>query len=278
MESTDLVKQMHDDVARSADPAEASVRPAGTSRLQLRCTIRDVARKLRVNATTSVLDVGCGIGVLGVPLAQRASRYLGVDFAPTAVEVCRERLAAAGTSEHASAECVDILGGDAVPRLGAFDRVLLNAAIHFSRTDAEGQRFVSTVVENLAPGGLGMIGNVPLEDLRQDWPAALTDQGFLARLRSTAEWIASSGEPPVPLKPSWKLRYTLYSRALHALPGGSDFRTGELPEGYAIPLTTARVEGWLSASGVPCTFVWTLPHPASSLVTARADLLIRRAQ
>ena len=55
-----------------------------------------VARALRINACSHVLDAGCGTGRLTMFLAPRAGRIVAIDFSPHSVEVLRGRLADAG--------------------------------------------------------------------------------------------------------------------------------------------------------------------------------------
>lgn len=94
--SENSVREIHDAAPHSRDHVQASVRPDRTMPRQLRAITSEVLHKLDVGPRTSVLEIGCGIGVLGVPVARRAAAYVGFDFAPQVVEVCQTRLADAG--------------------------------------------------------------------------------------------------------------------------------------------------------------------------------------
>src|SRR3954452_10343629 len=111
--SHDLVRTMHDDAARDPNPGVASVRPRGTTRLELRLLVRDVLRKLDVGAESSVLEIGCGVGVIGVPIARKVRRYVGVDLAEVALGVLATQLADAGLDHRAELHTVDFV---AAPR------------------------------------------------------------------------------------------------------------------------------------------------------------------
>jgi SAM-dependent methyltransferase len=278
-ESDNLVRDVHDAVAGSDILAEASVRPAGTTGRELRAMQRDVLRKLQLDREASVVEIGCGIGLLGVPVARRAGRYVGLDFAPRAVEVANGRLLAAGLAPRARAMCVDILGADRemLKALGRFDRVLVYSVLHYARTDAEAVRFLRSTVDLLAPRGRALVGNIPLEDLLIDWPADDPPTGLLARLFAATSWAARGGTAPVPLTRRWKLR-RLAEMALKAKARSSvaDFAPARLPPSYTISLDTNAVERWLATLGADLVRSWELPAPGVPLGSARADLIVSR--
>jgi SAM-dependent methyltransferase len=277
-ESDNLVRDVHDAVAGSDILAEASVRPAGTTGRELRAMRRDVLGKLRLDHDSSVVEIGCGIGLLGVPVARRASRYVGLDFAPRAVDVSNERLRAAGLESRARAICVDVLSGDReqLKALGRFDRVLVYSVLHYARSDAEAVRFLQSAVDLLAPHGRALIGNIPLEDLLVDWSAPESPPaGLPARALAATRWAARAGSAPVALTRRWKLR-RLAVMALKARAAGADFAPARLPSGYTISLTTDVVERWLATLGEELVSRWELPAPGVPLAAARADLIVSR--
>jgi SAM-dependent methyltransferase len=278
--SENLVREIHDTVARSSDHVQASVRPAGTTPRQMRAMTREVLRKLALGPRASVIEIGCGVGVLGVPVARRASSYVGLDFAPNAVAVMRARLAEAGLEPRARALCVDVLGmSDAeLTALGAFDRVLMYAVLHYARTEADAQRFLKQAVALLAPGGRALIGNLPLEDLDVDsQPAAVASRGILARVLASARWVAAApGHAPVVLTRRWKLRRILELVLSSATADGARFTAPRLPPSYTVGLTIGGIDRWLAELDVPVRHSWMAPGPGVPLAVGRADLLIER--
>jgi SAM-dependent methyltransferase len=208
--SDNLVRDIHDLVATSADPSQASARPPGTTRRELRAMRRDVLDKLRLTRGMSVAEIGCGICLLGAPVARQASRYVGLDFAPQAVRVANERLRAAGLGDRAQALCLDVLNlaDDELQRLGRFDRVLMYAVLHYARTEQEAVRLLQRAVDLLAPGGMALVGNVPLEDMAAGWTAQEQQpRGPLSRLVLAGGWCANGGVA-APLTLRWKTRRT----------------------------------------------------------------------
>lgn len=283
--SENLVRDIHDAVAESEDLVEASIRPPGTSQREMRAMQRDVLRKLRLDPGMSVAEIGCGVGVLGVPIARAAARYVGLDFAPQAVRVANERLQAAGLGERAHALRLDVLGAaeEELHGLGRFDRVLLYAVLNTARSEQEAARFLQRTVDLLAPGGRALVGNVPLEDLGVDWtPAELPPhepppQGVRARSLAAARWIAAPGSAAVPLTRRWKARHMVQAALKARSRSRADrFVPARLPVGYTLALTTAAVERWLAALGGELTHHWELPAPGVPLVRSRADLIVLR--
>ncbi len=276
--SENLVRDVHDALARSDSVVEASARPPATTPRELRAMERDVLRKLRLGAGTGVVEIGCGIGVLGVPVAHHAARYVGLDFAPQAVEAARERLRAAGLEDRARVLCMDVLrvGGEEIDALGRFERVLMYAAFHYARTESEAVCLLQRAFDLLAPGGRALIGNVPLDDLHVDWtapePAPL---GLIERLIAAARWVMTPGAAPVPLTRRWKARRTVEA-LLNSRSSPGRFVVPPLPPGYTLSLTAAAVERWLAMVEGDFLFHWELPDPGVPLAAGRADLIIER--
>jgi SAM-dependent methyltransferase len=280
--SENLVRDVHDAVAASASPAEASVRPPGTTPRELQAMRRDVLGKLRLDEPgISVAEIGCGVGLLGVPVAQRAGRYVGLDFAPQAVRVANERLQAAALGDRARALCLDVLSsGEGLDELGRFDRVLMYAVLHYARDEREAALFLQRAFDLLAPGGRALIGNVPLDDLRADWRASeRVPRGVPARLLAVGRWVATPGVAPVPLTRRWKARRVIEATIKRSSGSSGDlFAPARLPAGYTLTLRTGDVERWLAALDGDLTYRWQLPSPGVPLAPARADLIVLRRQ
>ena len=221
-------------------------------------------------------ESGCGVGLIGVSVAEHAARYLGLDFSPQAVRVANERLRAAEVGDRARALCVDALavGDRELEALGRFDRVLVYAVLHYARSEREAVRFLQLTVDLLAPGGRALVGNVPLDDLQVDWTAPDPDpQGLVARVIAVARWVMSPGTAPVPLTRRWKARRVVETMSKFRSPAES-FAPTRLPPNYTPPLTTAAVECWLGSLEGDLTYHWELPAPGVPLVVGRADLII----
>lgn len=280
MSGENLVRDIHDAVATSDSPVEASVRPPDTTPRELRAMARDVRRKLQLRPGVRVAEIGCGVGLLGVPVAENAAGYLGLDFAPQAVRVINERLRAADVGDRARAICVDVVavGGEEVEALGRFDRVLVYAVLHYARSEPEATRILQLTVDLLAPGGRALVGNVPLDDLQVDWTAPEpASQGPIARIIAAARWVASPGTAPVPLTRRWKAHRLVATMSRGRAPA-ERFAPPRLPPNYTLPITRAAVERWLASLEGSLVHHWELPAPSVPLAAGRADLIIERSR
>jgi SAM-dependent methyltransferase len=235
--SVNPVRDLHDAVARSEDPVVASTRPTATTAGEMQRMVEDVIEKLRPDGA-SVLELGCGTGVLGVPIALRASRYVGVDVSPEAVAVLSDRL------PNALIRCADVTVHP-LDDLGRFDRVLVYATLHYVTNPAQGERFVRNALALLAPGGQALFGNVPIPN--KDLPHSPS--------RRVAGLVWSG----------WR---RLKGRPRRASVGG-------LPPGYCVPLNRTLIDGWLrDVPGI--RWRWLAPKVGVPLHRTRADLVVER--
>ena len=99
-----------------------------------------------------VLDFGCGVGRLLLPLARAASEAVGVDIAPHMVALCRANLLAAGVHN-----ATVVPGDDTLSRVtGRFN--LVNSLIVLQHIPPErGYRLLARLLDLLEIGGVASI-------------------------------------------------------------------------------------------------------------------------
>ncbi|GHB34746.1 methyltransferase [Salinicola rhizosphaerae] len=117
--------------------------------------------------SASVLDVGCGDGILAAWLAQRAHRVTAVDISAFAVEATRRTLALNALSGAALQS--DVYSA----ATGRFDAIVSNPPFHQERAIDYGpaERLIRQAPEHLAPGGtLTLVANAFLP--YPDWLTA----------------------------------------------------------------------------------------------------------
>lgn len=95
-----------------------------------------------------VLDSGCGTGEHALLLAERGLEVLGVDVAPTAIGLAREKAAQRGLSVEF--EVGDVL---ALDRLGRRFAAVLDSGVFHTFDDADRARYVASLASVLEPGG-----------------------------------------------------------------------------------------------------------------------------
>ena len=99
----------------------------------------------------SVLDIGCGSGGTLVYLAERGFRCTGVDVAPTAIEIARERAAERGVA------CEFIVDSFPEPfadrqRAGSYELLIDRGFFHLHTSPADQRAFTRAAARLLAPG------------------------------------------------------------------------------------------------------------------------------
>lgn len=115
----------------------------------------------------SVLDVGCGVGLILFPLAPECERYVGVDFSEEAVGRVHRRV---GSSfRYASVEVLKAEAHQAAEMVnGRFDLILLNSVVqYFPDLQYLKELLGDLVGMSLRPDGSVFIGDVRNRDLNE---------------------------------------------------------------------------------------------------------------
>ncbi|MEU1284234.1 condensation domain-containing protein [Kitasatospora sp. NPDC005856] len=116
--------------------------------------------QLRAQPGERILEIGCGTGMLLLPLSRERAQYWGTDLSPAALDYVREQLAAPA---YANAD-VTLLEREAqdftgIPE-GHFDLVVINSVIQYFPDDAYLRRVLDNAVRALRPGGRIFAGDI----------------------------------------------------------------------------------------------------------------------
>lgn len=149
-------------------------------------------------AGRSLLDAGCGTGLLAVDVARLGAAVTAIDLSPTLVELGRERL-----PTNLAPGSVRLLSGDMLdPALGEFDHlVAMDSLIHYSpeqaiaALSALAPRIRRSMVFTFAPGSLPLrmmirIGRLFPRGDRSPWIVPVAPQTMQ---RMLAEALGPSG-------------------------------------------------------------------------------------
>ena len=115
--------------------------------------------RIRTLRPSSLLEIGCGSGLLVQHLAPECIRYVGTDFSPSALERLKQWISRRGNLVH-----VELLQRSAMELQdlapGSFDTVVLNSVIQYFPNI----EYLLTVLEHatrlLVPGGKIFVGDV----------------------------------------------------------------------------------------------------------------------
>jgi len=121
----------------------------------LRRFFRDVARRIPLRGTESLLDLGCGTGTVALGFRPYVSRLTGVDAEAPMLAEARKRADAAGCK----ITLIEALAQDAPADLGPFDLITMGKA-HWFMHSPETQERIETW---LRPGGHVLIC-LPLDE------------------------------------------------------------------------------------------------------------------
>ncbi|WP_187434276.1 non-ribosomal peptide synthetase [Paenibacillus methanolicus] len=129
--------------------------------------------KPHLDASSRVLEIGCGAGLIMFELAGGVASYVGMDPSPHTQQRNRERLASGGYPS------VSLIEGFAHETQGltdaSFDAIVIASAAQFF----PGYRYLEAVIAEcrrmLAPGGLLVIADVPDEERKETFRQSLAD-------------------------------------------------------------------------------------------------------
>lgn len=123
-----------------------------------------------------VLDLGCGLGLVGLAALHRGAHVVFLDWEPVAVEAARASAWANGFSSHESV----VADWRSPPPLEPFDVILAADVLYEARNGPAVARFLA---KHLVPDGEARIAD-PDRLHAKDFPSDLAAAGLVARARA----------------------------------------------------------------------------------------------
>ncbi len=130
----------------------------------------DVARKLELDASDDLLEIGCGTGNIVLPLARLVRTATGLDHAAS-LQVLRRRL----TDENIVLIEGNFLQVELQPR---YSKVLVYSVLQLLKDVEEAFQFLHRARQLLRPGGALLVGDIPNRDKRRRFQATERGQAF----------------------------------------------------------------------------------------------------
>jgi ubiquinone/menaquinone biosynthesis C-methylase UbiE len=143
-----------------------------------RGSARDLIERLEADADDTALDVGCGTGLLTLPLAERAQRTVGLDLSPAMLEKLSTKATQRGLA-------IELREGNVLklPFAEGEFSIVTTAFMLLYLTPEEKRHAMDEIRRVLVPGGrlgclssLGEIADIFLP--RQEWQPLLAEASF----------------------------------------------------------------------------------------------------
>jgi amino acid adenylation domain-containing protein/thioester reductase-like protein len=175
-------------------------------------TVAQVRDRLGAGTRPSILEIGCGTGLLLHELAGDCARYVGLDFSATTLRaldhLVRERGLTQVTLLRAeAAELPDIVGT-------GFDAVIINSVSQYLPDAAHLGRVLDGALARVRPGGFVFVGDVrslPLLPVLHAAVLAARPADPAAEVPAAEQLAAArqraAGEGELVLSPAWFSRY-----------------------------------------------------------------------
>jgi len=124
-----------------------------------RLILPDVVSKLDLKSTDSLLEVGCGLGNVLIPLSYLAESATGIDH-PDILDKLRER---------APFQPLNLIGGNFldIEIQDKFNKILVYSVLHCLSDFKEVVRFIEKAIKLISTGGRLLLGDIPNEDRKK---------------------------------------------------------------------------------------------------------------
>jgi amino acid adenylation domain-containing protein/thioester reductase-like protein len=141
--------------------------------IDMREWVDSTIKRIREKSPSSILEIGCGSGLLLLPLVRDCKTYVGIDISAAALSKLEEVLRANGEDNSK----VTLLQGAAhnLKRLqpATFDTVILNSVVQYFPSVEYLREVIENVLLLLKPGGAIFLGDLRNYDLDEAFAAAV---------------------------------------------------------------------------------------------------------
>jgi len=153
--------------------------------------ISDVVKKLDIQPTDCLLDIGCGPGTILIPLSYMVEKVCGIDNDIVVKNIkakCRSR-------KDASTICGNFIEPD-FNITDKYSKILIYSVIQYLSSENELFEFISKALKLLSPGGRMLIANIPNSDKKYRYENSPTG---LNQMKNWKKKVDNTMIPKIPI-------------------------------------------------------------------------------
>lgn len=169
------IYEAYGEISRKIDDSTLVAWRASVQKYAEPLIVQDIMAKLELNQQDHVLDVGCGLGTLLLPLSFIVGKIYGIDH-PDIISRLEIMPRHKNTCLYAGNWMKDSFD---LPRI---NKVIIYSVIHYMASFEETIAFISKALDYLSSGGKLLLGDIPNIDKKDRF--AVTDFG----VKFHAEW------------------------------------------------------------------------------------------
>lgn len=171
--SASVWEEFYEKCASLSDPISQTAK-FNIAPVQYKAICEDVSAKLQLSASSSVVDIGCGNGLIDAFLAPRCLKITGLDLSKSELEHARRNTSHMKNVQFFQANACSLpLADDFADRVVSY-----SATMHFEKDLLA--KSISEMVRVCRPGGLILIGDIVN---KERWEECRTNRGQLQKLR-----------------------------------------------------------------------------------------------
>ena len=145
-----------------------------------RLIIPDILKKLNISLEDNLLDIGCGVGTIFIPLSFFVNTATGLDH-PDVIERLKKSYVGRNMKLH-GLNFFDFKNYEKKK----FTKILTYSVIQYLSGIEEVKLFCKKAISLLKPGGLMLIGDVPNVDLKNRFLSSKNGQKFLDKWKKNS--------------------------------------------------------------------------------------------
>ena len=194
--------------------------------------LHDIIRKLALTPEDDLLEIGCGVGNLLLPLSFLVHTTTGVDHGEL-LKKMEARLPIDRSS-------ITLVSGNFLTAKvqGSYSKILIYSVIHYLRDEKELTKFMGKATKLLRPGGIMVIGDIPNVDKKARFLASEEGKRFLEEWQKKIASAGAINHPKPSASPLIQITDEVVARMIQSLKeSGMTARVVAQPEGLPISHT-----------------------------------------